>query len=351
MVRMAAACTALLFALQAQTPQPSPGSSPGDEAFAAGNFRTAFAEYQHALRENPSDVNALRGAGTIELYGNDLSDARRDLTAAANAGDEQATKELADLALRTSPFDVAIAGSQAVNLVAADPVPIVQVLVNGKKANFFVNTAVGNTVLTDSFAKSLGFRTDTAATIRELRVGQVTASNITADVTHLSSSPGPFPMGGILGTRFLSHFLWTINYERRTMRLLPLSASRQHKAEFADADSTPMWLVGDHTIFARAHVNVAPTALFAIDTGGAGFGVQLTSASMYAAHIARAARFIVDVTLANTTAKNVAGMLLPDEQDAAFPFAAGGRIGHGYFRHLRVTFDFKAMRIYLQRSR
>ena len=356
MTQMAAAVAALLLALQAATPAPSPLPSPppGDAAFAAGNFRTAFAEYQHTLRDDPNDVHALAAAGTIELYGNDLTDAQRDLRAAANAGDDLAVHELTNLAKRTAPFNIKQGkGTETIRLVSTDPIPIVQITVNGKKANFFVDTGAASVVLAASFAKSLGLDKRTSIAIQRLTIGPITVANISADVVPLRSPPGPFQMGGVLGTGFLSHFLTTIDYARGTLRLLPKGAAAQRKTEFADADTTPMWLVGDRFIFAHAHVNVAPEVLFAIDTGGAGFGVELTKASLDAAHIALnpyvAQTFLTDLTLGKTTTKDLLGMYTPGADiDGMFPFAVGGTIGHGYFRHMRVTFDFNAMRIYLQ---
>ena len=356
MTQTVAAIVALLLALQAATPapSPSPSPSPGDAAFAEGNFRTAFAEYQHALRDDPNDVHALAAAGTIELYGNDLADAQRDLRAAAKAGDELAIRGLAILAKRTAPFEIKKGtGAETIRLVSIDPIPIVQVAVNGKKANFFVDTGAADVVLAGDFARSLGLKKQASVDLQALTIGPTTVANISADVVPLRSPPGPFQIGGILGTGFLSHFLTTIDYTRGTLRLLPKAAATRRKTEFANADDTPMWLVGDRFIFARAHVNVAPEVLFAIDTGGAGFGVKLTKASLDAAHIALntdvAQTFLTDLTLGKTTAKDLLGLYNPDADiDGKFPFTVGGTIGHAYFRHMRVTFDFNAMRIYLQ---
>ena len=79
---------------------------------------------------------------------------------------------------------------------------------------------------------------------------------------------------GAIGTSFLDHFLSTIDYRRKLLVLRPASDSAAFEADAAhrNADLRTMWLVGDHFIFATAHVNDAPEALFNIDTGGGGIG-------------------------------------------------------------------------------
>jgi Aspartyl protease len=380
---LALAAMLLTFqALPAPSPTPSPGTiAAGDAAFAAGEFRIAFSDYQLALRDDPHDTRALTGAGTIELYGNDLPDAKRDLTDAANAGNPRAAHELAILKVRTQSWDIRQgSGDETIALVAVDPLPIVEVTVNGRKTRFFIDTGAGNTVLDAGFAKSLHLRTHAAqmgtfaggshaqvstAQIGTLSVGPFTVRNVAVDVLPLPSLPSPYKIEGLLGTGFLYHFLSTIDFRHGTLRLLPRAQSIQYSRQFGQADSVPMWLVGDHFIFTHAHVNVAPEALFNIDTGGAGFGVQLAANSLGAARIpvnpqARQTGvggagavtyipFVADATIGKTTVKNLPGFYTPQcDQYGLFPFSVAGSITHLYFRHLRVTFDFDAMRLYLE---
>jgi predicted aspartyl protease len=119
-------------------------------------------------------------------------------------------------------------------------------------------------------------------------------------------------------------------------------------------------------IVTRAHVNAAPEALFVIDTGGPGIGVDLTAASLKAAGITpeaahaqtmlggggptRALPFTAaSVTMGSVTRHDVPGVYLPDAKSADnLPFAVGGRISQEFFRHMAVTFDFRAMAIVLE---
>ncbi len=123
----------------------------------------------------------------------------------------------------------------------------------------------------------------------------------------------------------------------------------------------PMWLVGDHFVFARAHANAAPDGLFSIDTGGPGVGVDLSKSSLAAAGITPDAAHprsmmggggpaqllpftAASVTMGDHTEHDVPGVyLLGGGMEDLFPFAVAGRISHEFFRHSAVTFDFSAM--------
>ncbi len=77
-----------------------------------------------------------------------------------------------------------------------------------------------------------------------------------------ASVPGELPPGiaGVIGTRVLYQFLATIDYPHGL-------------------------LVPDHFIFVRARIGSAPEALFNVDTGGGGIGVQATKVQLDAAAI------------------------------------------------------------------
>jgi len=69
-------------------------------------------------------------------------------------------------------------------------------------------------------------------------------------------SIGTTHIDGAIGTSFLDHFLATIDYRRKLLVLRPASDSAAFEADAArrNADLRPMWLVGDHFLFATAHV-------------------------------------------------------------------------------------------------
>jgi hypothetical protein len=174
---------------------------------------------------------------------------------------------------------------------------------------------------------------------------------------------GPVPdasIDAVVGTTFFTHFLTTIDYVHNRLIL----RSRDAQPPAAPVASVPMWLVGDHFIFAGASINNGPAELFNIDSG-APIGVQLTKASMDAAHIApqtdKPQTFIggggpvtvfplVAQTVAIGSARqtNVPGVYFPNgDQYGIFPFTVAGTVSGGFLSRYAVTFDFKAMRLIL----
>jgi predicted aspartyl protease len=198
------------------------------------------------------------------------------------------------------------------------------------------------------------------ATAGSLRVGSITVHGMAVGI-----APVPPDVDGVLGTAFFERFLTTIDYARGRLILRAKSQSATvESAAAAHGDSVvPMYLVPDHFIFARAHVNDAPEGLFYIDTGGGMVGVDLTKASLDAAHITpvaehafsimggggevRALPFTAkSVTLGHTTVADVPGIYVPTaELRNGTAFTAAGRLSHAFFRHTTLTFDFTAMKL------
>ncbi len=123
-----------------------------------------------------------------------------------------------------------------------------------------------------------------------------------------------------------------------------------------------MLLVPDHFIFARAHIDNAPEALFNVDTGGPGIGVDLTKAELSAAAIVpdvshpgsfwggggitRTLPFTADVTLGRRTFRKLPGVYLPDgDRSRMFPFTVAGTLSQELFKRGALTFDFAAMKL------
>jgi hypothetical protein len=196
--------------------------------------------------------------------------------------------------------------------------------------------------------------------VDELRLGGASIRSIPIHV------PPQIPPGvdGVLGTNILYRFLSTIDYTNRRLVLRPKSASKAflEAAAARGAIVVPMLLAPNHFIFCRARVANAPAALFNVDTGGPGIGVDLTKAELAAAGISpdashpltfvggggptRAFPFVTDVTLGARTFRDVPGVYLPDgERTTIFPFAVAGTISQELFRRGALTFDFAAMKL------
>ena len=264
-------------------------------------------------------------------------------------------------------------------LLGIDPLSTVHVTVNGHELTLFVDTGATTIDLSTEAAQAVGAQVTSegqgvfaggktggvgSTSLARVGVGDMTIAAMPGEVVPGLGSIGTTHIDGAIGTSFLDHFLATIDYRRKLLVLRPASDSAAFEADAArrNADLRPMWLVGDHFLFATAHVNAAPEALFNIDTGGSGIGVQLTQSALAAAHIApdlahaqtfhggggeaKAVPFRASVTLGRRTKRNVPGLYFSEgDQYGIFPFTVEGTITHEFFRDTALTFDFVAMRM------
>lgn len=381
--------SALVF-IAALLAQAAPPPTPGDAAFARGDFDAAFAAYSATLSAQPGDVDATIGIGTIDLYRNDLSDARIYLERAAKLDPSSVPvrARLRALASREpSSADFTIAMTRAVvdlPFVATDPLPMVRAKINGIEGLFLLDTGADTIDLTSESAARFHIASHVAgqgvfaggkgATVSAGRIDRVDVDGLSVRGIPTNILPSSIDMAGhrldgAIGTVFLSHFLSTIDYRGKQLVLRPRSASAAFEASAVSRGATvvPMWLVGDHFLFTRAHVNAGPEALFNVDTGGGGLGVQLTKSALVAASIripnaskstsfeggggaASAIPFTAAaVTVGSTTRTNLPGLYFDKgDQYGIFPFAVAGTISHAFFRAGSVTFDFDAMKMIVQ---
>lgn len=365
--------------------------SPGNAAFAAGDFPAAARDYRAALRSHPADLDSEAGLAAVELFENDVTDARLRLddVLARDPANDRALHLLHDLRLRTGAsgdFRVSIDGSQAaVPFVATDPLPVVSVRIDDRiDALFFIDTGAPDVVLDPEFAREAGISTTGGdvgifaggkraavghAKIASIALGAARIENVPATVLTSHSFPplGGRRLDGVIGTGLLDRFLSTIDYAhgRLELRLLNNSRAFESDALAHGAATVPIWLVGDHFVFVRAHINDGPPGLFNVDTGLAGGGVSASEATLRASHVAldrehetqgmggggpvTIVPFRASVTLGTTTVPGVTGLYTPEGTPyGIFPFHVSGTISHGFFRQFRVTFDFQAMRLVIQ---
>jgi predicted aspartyl protease len=253
--------------------------------------------------------------------------------------------------------------------------------VNGHELTLFIDTGATTIDLSPEAGQAVGaqvtaeaqgvFAGGKAAGVSKTSLAQVQLGGLTVTAVPAEMIAGLSSLAldgkhvdGAIGAQFLYHFLSTIDYRRKLLVLRPASdsAAFEEAAAKRGADLQPMWLVGDHFIFARAHINDAPEALFNIDTGGAGIGVQLTDAALDAAFVApniaaaqvvhggggdvKAVPFQAQVTFGTLTERNVHGVVFPEgDQYGLFPFTVAGTLTHEFFRSTALTFDFVAMRM------
>jgi hypothetical protein len=275
----------------------------------------------------------------------------------------------------------AAAGAVTIPFVITDPLPVVRLKVGGREANFLLDTGAPNIMIKRPLADGLGLQVTAGGegmfaggvrarieqtVVPEIEIGGIVIRNVPANVTPAEGGirlPN-VEIDGIIGTGVLMHFLSTIDYCSGQLVLAPRgdSAAFEARAASSGANVVPMWLVGDHFIFARGQLNQAPEAMFHIDTGLAGGGLTANRASLDAAGITldeseartgiggggpvRFIPFIADARLGALSRSGVRGIHSPDgDPSSIFPFRTGGVLSHSFFRQSRLTFDYDAMKL------
>lgn len=362
-------------------PLPSHAAVPGDALFAAGDFDAAQRSYETTLQTDPRNAGAELGLARIALYRNDLASLEKHARALAadDPNDPRAKRLLAAIPvrrggapdLRADP----LAAEVDVPLARVDPLPVLEGVVDGKRARLLLDTGGTGLDLASTFAQKLGLATGSAGQgvfaggrHADVRQGHVDRLDLgTATVRSLPVSVldhMPPDVDGVLGTTVLYDFLSTIDYQGRRLILRPKSESATFERTAAARGATivPMLLVPDHFIFVRARAGKGPEALYNVDTGGGGIGLQLTKASLDAAGVvpdtthaanfqggggdAHVIPFVAGVTLGNRTWRDLPGLYFDNgDQYGIFPFTVAGTLSHKLFKRGALTFDFTAMRL------
>ena len=362
----------------------TPASSAA-ELFARGDFIGAKAAYANAAARNPVDADAILGLARIELYENNVDAAAKDAKAVLKlrAYDEAAKALLKTVGQRrnilasAASLDVPDSGI-VLAFVESEPLPAIQLQIDGKPATLILDTGAPDVTLDPDFAEALGLaiaggsegtflggRTAQVrhAVVPSIDIGPIALKNVMVTILpshgfHLFKDR---TVDGVVGTPFLARFLSTIDYPHRRLVLRP----RRTATSDASATTIPMWLVGDHFIFADGSVNGLANQLFSIDTGGAGAGFVPVSPMIAAAHIktfpdkamqgmggggsVTVIPILADeLCLGPVCQKNVEGGYTPSGSPLSiFPFDVSGTITHLFLEHYAVTLDFIRMRLML----
>jgi Aspartyl protease/Tetratricopeptide repeat len=410
-----------------------PKQSESDSAnrlFEAGKFAEAGKLYSQIVAKNPKDFSATLQLGRIALLSNRLDDAQKWLEKAITLQPENADPKvmLAEAFYRRDDFQKAAAALKGVDVssnklireqyptlnvamlesfkgqtpyelhvddttarvkfVKTDPLPIVNVRVNGgKEVTFFIDTGGSEVTLDTDFAKELGvpqfgeiqgtFSGGQHAEVQlgrieSLTVGDWTVKNVPTamlPLRQLSEGFGVKQIDGIIGTTLFYHFLTTMDYPHGELVLRRKDAKNleEFKKSPGKRVTVPIWMGGDHFMVAWGRVETLPPSLLFIDTGLMGAGVKLAESVIKEAGIKleenRAAQgaggggtlrivpyTVHQVSLGDIKEENVQGVYDgPFPFENTFGFHLAGMVGHEFFRPYAVTFDFQNMQTYLQR--
>jgi predicted aspartyl protease len=401
-----------------------------NQLFEAGKFGDAAKVYSEAVTKNPKDFSATFQLGRIALLSNRLDDAQRWLEKAITLQPENADPKvtLAEVFYRRDDFEKAAAALKGVDIannklineqyptlnipklesfkgqtpyelqgngttthvkfVKTDPLPLLNVRINGgKEVTFFIDTGGSEVALDTEFAKELGvpqfggvqgtFSGGQHAQVQlgrieSLTLGDWTIKNVPIamlPLRQLSEGFGVKEIDGIIGTTLFYHFLTTMDYPHGELVLRRKDA--RNLEEFKKSPGkrvvVPIWMASDHFMVGWGRVETLAPSLLFVDTGLTGAGVKLAESVIKAAGIkldeSKAAEGaggggnlkVIPYTVHQVSFGDIKEENVPGLYDGPFPwenmfgFHLAGMVGHDFFKPYAVTFDFQNMEIFLQR--
>jgi Aspartyl protease/Tetratricopeptide repeat len=418
------------FAGQAISAPKQSEKDSADRLFQSGQFAEAGKLYSKIVAQNPRDHAAILQLGRIALLSNRLDEAQKWLEKALvlQPGDTDAKVMLAEVFYRRDDFQKAAASlkgvdvssnkliieqyptlnvaklesfkgqtpyelqgsgeSTRVKFVKTDPLPVLNVRVNGgDEVTFFIDTGGSEVALDTDFAKELGvpqfgavqgtFSGGQHAEVQEgriesLTVGDWTIKNLPVGMLplrQLSEGLGVKQIDGIIGTTLFYHFLATMDYPRGELVLRRKTAKnlKQFKATLSGKRAVvPIWMASDHFMVGWGRVETLPPSLLFVDTGLVGAGVKLAESVIREAGIkleedkategagGGGTLKIIPYTVRHLSFGSVKKENVPGIYDGPFPwentfgFHLAGMVGHDFFKPYAVTFDFQNMHIFLQ---
>jgi predicted aspartyl protease len=401
-----------------------------DQLFQAGEFSDAGKLYSQIVTQNPKEYSATLQLGRIGLLSNRLDDAQKWLekAIALQPGNADPKVMLAEAFYRRDDFQKAAAslkgvevssnklireqyptlnvamlesfkgqtpyelkgngGSTRVKFVKTDPLPLVNVRVNGgKEVTFFIDTGGSEVTLDTEFAKELGVPQFGAVQgtfsggqhtqvqlgrIESLTIGDWTVKNVPTamlPLRQLSEGLGVKQINGIIGTTLFYHFLVTMDYPKGelVLRRKDTKSLEEFKAQSSGKRVTvPIWMASDHFMVGWGRVETLPPTLLFVDTGLVGAGVKLAESVIKEAGIkleenkategagGGGTLKIVPYTVHQLSFGDIKEENVPGLYDGPFPwqymfgFHLAGMVGHDFFKRYAVTFDFQNMQIFLR---
>ena len=399
-----------------------------DRLFQQGEFDRARQQFTRIVTDQPGNYRAVLQLGRIALLSNRLDNAdqwlrkamalrpaetdprimlaevayrRDDFTQAAKLlnGIDLSTNQLVIAQYPTlnvaklrsfngqTPYELRGSGpSVRIKFLRTDPLPLVNVRVNGgKQVTFFIDTGGSEVALDTDFAHELGvpdfgsvqgtFSGGEHTEVRQGRIDSLTLGEWTVQnlpvamlpLRQLSAGLGAKQIDGILGTTLFYHFLATLDFRRGELVLRRKDATSQPEfaAEQKGKVASPFWIASDHFMVGCGRVESLPPTLLFVDTGLAGAGIKLAPSVIKDARIkleedkatigagAGGTLKIVPYIVHRLSFGNVQETQVPGLFDGPFPwqntfgFDLAGMVGHDFFRPYAMTLDFEKMQIFL----
>jgi len=413
------------------TPQPrQSGIDAANRLFQNGKFAEAGKLYLRIVAENPNDYSATLQLGRVALLSNRLDDAEKWLEKAISLRPKETDAKvmLAEAFYRRDDFQKAAASlngvdvsnnklitsqyptlnvaklesfegqtpyelegdgaSTRVKFLKTDPLPVVNVRINGgNEVTFFIDTGGSEVTLDTDLAKELGVPQFGAVQgtfsggqhtkvelgrIESLALGGWTIKNLPTamlPLRQLSKGFGVKQIDGIIGTTLFYHFMATMDYPHGELVLRRKTAESLKQFEAMSSGkrvAVPIWMASDHFMVGWGRVETLPPTLLFVDSGLMGAGAKLAESVIKAAGIkldeSKATEgaggggklkivpyTVHQLSLGDIKEENVPGLYDgPFPWEESFGFHLSGMIGHDFLRPYAVTFDFQNMQIFLQ---
>ncbi|WP_207936447.1 aspartyl protease family protein [Actinomadura sp. KC216] len=390
---------------------PSSAGDP-DKLFKDGHFKRAEQGYRRLLTKDADNAHAAAQIGYIALLSNRFADAERFLKRAVTLkpDDEFSLYQLADCYVRQdrlreavpwlrktentthaayatlyehikgTPWRVDGPQSTRVPLLGIDPLPHLQVSINGRPPTTF---------LLDTGATTAGFSMDVAADAgltaisesrakiedkeyvmyhgiaESVRVGDIEIRNAPVhwnDAVRPKLPDDSVPQG-TLGTVLFYHFLTTMDYghEQFVLRRKTEAGLRRFRAQAArlKGDVLPLWLAKDHFPCTLGSLNDFGPRVVTFDTGGPGRGIgtSIDFAERAGVELGEpeesrgGVRYPIAPersSLGKATRRRVKGYANENPKvGAGMKFDTIANFTHEFFESFAITFDYTHMNLYI----
>lgn len=288
------------------------------------------------------------------------------------------------------PYQIEENKKTTLKLITIDPLPVVQVKINGyEPVNFFIDTGGGELILDTSYAKKIDIKQfgDVIGTfgggkkgklshgaINSFEIGGLKINNLPINILTLGDALNRYfknlKIVGAIGTIFLYHFLSTLDYKNKELILRPRTEKSYEEFKIENQSkqmtSIPFWLCDDHYMVAWGTVNQSKPHLFLVDTGMVGgaftcpkntikdakinLDKRRQSSGMGGGGSVKILNFEAkEITLGSLKQKNLPCQYgpFPSTLEKVFGFHIGGLISHNFFKKYAITMDFDRMQYYL----
>jgi hypothetical protein len=257
-------------------------------AYLSGRYGDAETLFGRALSLDANNPRALTGL-VLTFYQTDRYERCRELSEGAREATKLPHLEMMLAFEGERPYQVTWGGERpaVIPFLAADPLPIIEIEVEGTPLNALIDTGADTFVLDREIAESLGIEIVASMTgvfaggqgaevgfarARSLRIGNVTVGSVPIAVLPTKRlTLGDHVIGGIVGTNLLRHFLPTIDYPNARLILRDRSDGVAPSPPGGGVEcEIPFYLQGTHFLLAHGSLNGRDGLLFHVDSGLAG---------------------------------------------------------------------------------